>query len=251
MSTSVIHPRVETFKQDSGIKYHICWQNLAGEDRQAFGFFGNRHSTRERLECEFPEFKLIGVRQTHSNILTLSPFAGEPPEADAHWTRESHVAICIRTADCVPVLIFDLQNSIAVAVHAGWRGVENEILVKSLLALKAQGFSAPNAVAFIGPHIMQKSFEVGLDVAEKLKAAFFRSAPQEIFPAFEIKTLGAERKTHVDLDLIVRAQLVAAGIPVERQTCLSIDTVTSQDHESFRRDRERSGRQISFAAILK
>ncbi len=243
--------KLEKFTTEFGIGYRFFGESLTGEKRAALGFFGNRQSTRERLEKEFPNLNLVAVRQTHSHILIHSPCEGEMPEADAHWTQASNVSVGIRTADCVPVLILDLESSLAVAIHAGWRGVENEIIVKSLRDLKLRGLLTQNAIALIGPHISQPSFEVGADVAAQLKAAFQRCSPKEDFPGITFEKKGTEGKTHIDLDLIVRAQLLANGISDARQTWLGIDTVTSREHESFRRDREQSGRQISFAAILK
>ena len=253
MSSQTNLPRVAIFEQDSGTGYHIFSRDSNGVERKAIGFFGNRLSLSARLETEFPELKFTSVRQTHSDRLVRSPFVGEPPEADAQWTREINLAIGIRTADCVPVLIFDFENSIAMAIHAGWRGVENEIICKSIAALGSEGFRAlsQNTIALIGPHIMHASFEVGLDVAGRLRTTYLRSAPNDIHPAFKIETVGATLKTHVDLDAIVCAQLVASGISFERQTWLAVDTVVSTEHESFRRDRDQSGRQISFAAFLK
>jgi copper oxidase (laccase) domain-containing protein len=44
-------------------------------------------------------------------------------EADAVLASEAGVAVGIRVADCVPVLVGDPETGRAVAVHAGWRGV--------------------------------------------------------------------------------------------------------------------------------
>ena len=235
--------KIEKFQLSIGTGYHI----EHGSNR-ALAFFGNRLSTREQIEVAFPALKLVTVRQTHSDLLIESPFVGEPPEADAQWTREFDVSLGIRTADCIPILLLDLQNSFTVAIHAGWRGVENEILIKAVQSLQDRGFSPANALAFIGPHIAHESFEVGLDVAARLRTTLNRHAPYEATNLN--RNTFAESKTFVDLNPIVRAQLQSLNIAADRQYWLLTNTVTSHDHESYRRDRENSGRQISFAALL-
>ena len=242
-----LNVRVESFETRIGTGYHIVQGHGHGQ-RRALAFFGNRLSKVEQIEAEFPTLKLMTVRQTHSDLLVESPYVGEPPEADAHWTRDFDVSLAIRTADCVPILLLDLQNSFAVAIHAGWRGVENEILIKTVQSLQARGFSPSNALAFIGPHIARESFEVGLDVAARLCTTLNRSAPHEV--TNHRRNSFAEPKTFVDLNPIVSAQLQLLKITADRQHWLSTNTVTSLDHESYRRDRENSGRQISFTTLL-
>lgn len=211
-------------------------------------FFGNRHSLREKLALEFPEYRLLGIRQTHSDVVIESPYVEPGPEADAHFTRERKLALCVRTADCMPVLIHDAENQFIAAIHAGWRGIENEIILKTAARLVASGAALGSARAWIGPHIGADSFEVGLDVAMKLQARFdaVRGYSGE---STSLREHPDASKKRVDLLEIARAQLRSVGIEPDRTTELAIDTYTSADHESFRRDRDKSGRQTSFIAL--
>ena len=221
------------------------------EDANITAFFGHRGSDREALSLAFPDYTLSYLKQTHSDIAVSASVvtrSGDPVEADAQFTNERRTALCIRTADCVPVLIYDPASKFIAAIHAGWRGVANQIIVKTGKRLQEEGTSLKSARAFIGPHIGVKSFEVGDDVASELERTFdaVRGYSNE---STSLVQLPGKDKKHVDLLRIVRAQLSSIGIDRERLLELPIDTVTSAPHESFRRDRERGGRQTSFISL--
>ena len=44
----------------------------------------------------------------------------------------------VKTADCVPVLIVEKNSRMVAAVHAGWRGVQQEITVKTCVRMKEE-----------------------------------------------------------------------------------------------------------------
>lgn len=162
-------------------------------------------------------------------------------QADAVIATSGTVA-GVRTADCVPILLFDTQSGLAAAVHAGWRGTVARIVVKTVEALREIGGSAPgNWIAAIGPCIGRCCFEVSPDLAER-----FESDPA-FGPACVEHRPGA--RPHVDLVEANARLLVAAGIP-ER----SIDRLmkcTSCEPELFfshRRDNGRTGRHLSIVA---
>lgn len=218
------------------------------ETSDVIAFFGNRLSSREALESAFPQYRFIALKQTHSDRTIASPFTGEAPDADAHFTREPRAALCIRTADCIPVLLFEPHSRTIAAVHAGWRGIENEIILKTCARLKSEGMTLTDAYAWIGPHIGPESFEVGQDVATQLEQRFqnvsgFSDRSTSLLPHSK------PEKARVDLLSIARAQLLSVGLSQARVRELCIDTVTSNEHESFRRDRDKSGRQISFIVL--
>jgi polyphenol oxidase len=88
-----------------------------------------------------------------------------PPPADAAWTTERGVALLVQAADCLPVL-FCLRDGRAVAAaHAGWRGLAAGVLQATVRALCAGTGAAPaDVLAWLGPCIGPRQFEVGADV---------------------------------------------------------------------------------------
>lgn len=149
-------------------------------------------------------------------------------EADALVTRAPGVALAVRTADCVPILLADPASGAVAAVHAGWRGVAARILEPALARLGG------SPVAAIGPHIRLASFEVGPEVATEIEAVAHG----------EPVTQRREPRPHVDLARAVSAQLRALGV----ETIDDVGGDTFAEPERFfshRRDQGRTGRHLS------
>jgi YfiH family protein len=83
--------------------------------------------------------------------------------ADAAITRSSNHVLAILTADCLPVLLCNKQGSEIAAVHAGWRGLLNGVIENTLSSLHSQ---PKDLMAWIGPAICPRCYEVGDDVRE-------------------------------------------------------------------------------------
>ena len=83
--------------------------------------------------------------------------------ADAIFTRSKKRICAVLTADCLPVLFCDVGATTVAACHAGWRGLGAGILENTL-----DEFTVPreNILAFLGPAIGPKHFQVGKDVLE-------------------------------------------------------------------------------------
>ncbi|OQW52395.1 MAG: hypothetical protein A4S09_08550 [Proteobacteria bacterium SG_bin7] len=208
------------------------------ESNKFLVFFGSRHTTWEVLPKLFPNLKFARLKQTHGNTVVQSP-SDMLLEGDGHWTEKRNVALTIVTADCLPVMILD-QHRIG-AVHAGWRGIENQVLLKTLHS----GFSK-NLEIFIGPHIQKSSFEVGIDVSKKLIASTknlsFFDLKKCVFPHTD------PQKRYIDLSYIACAQLKSFGIDEKNIYLSGHDTFTNNDFSSYRRKESPTGRQVSFIA---
>lgn len=222
------------------------------ERRELTVFFGNRLATPEAITNAFPEYAFAYLNQTHSDVVVLaSPSSlpsDSPPEADAHISRSKRLALCIKTADCLPVMIHDPTSGLIAAIHAGWRGIENEIILKTCARLTAEGATLNEARAWIGPHIGAESFVVDKDVADRLAARF--EAVRSHATTAQVKLEEPNPlKARIDLWAIASAQLASKGIAHDAIVSIKTDTVTSIDHASFRRDRDSAGRQVSFIAL--
>ncbi len=137
-------------------------------------FSGNRtNSTENRKKLadiiETDASRLIFPRQTHTNCVREIYGAGdeEPEETDALITNKKGICLCVQTADCVPLLMFDPQNMAIAAVHAGWRGTVNNIAGIAVEKLKVSFGSSPSGILVaMGPSIGPDAYEVGDEVAE-------------------------------------------------------------------------------------
>ena len=185
-------------------------------------------------------YMLSQVHGTASHALT-----GEEDPADVvrrvgdiTTSHAAGVACCVRTADCVPVLVADRASGAVAAIHSGWRGTVAGAASAGVAALRALVQGEGDLVAAIGPHIASCCFEVGDDVADALAecsgagAAAVARAPGQ--------------KPRVDLRRIVRAQLEASGLrPDQIDDVLGCTYCEPRSFHSFRRDGARSGRLLS------
>ena len=119
-------------------------------------FFGKASANQAYIEKEFSDFQFHKIQQTHSDKLVAS--STQASQADAHWTANKKTGLLIATADCIPVMILDKSTQTIAAVHAGWKGICNQITYKTLLALSTQDSTTKDFCIWIGPHILKSSF---------------------------------------------------------------------------------------------
>ncbi len=116
--------------------------------------------------------QLVFPRQTHTNC-TVNLFEipeKEITETDALVTSLPGICLCIQTADCVPILLFDANKNIISAVHAGWRGTVKKIAEVAVTKMTANYNSNPDDIlALIGPSISPDIYEVGDEVVQHVK----------------------------------------------------------------------------------
>jgi YfiH family protein len=161
----------------------------------------------------------------------------EPPGTghDALVARTGGVAVGVRTADCVPVLVADPKTGAVAAIHAGWRGIVKGVIDGALDVLAPDHATRGSLIAAIGPHIRVDRFEVGADVAQQIADA---SDPTVVVPH--------EPRPHVDLSRAVRIQLERAGLDAKNVDDVGGCTLAEPERfHSHRRDGERSGRMLS------
>lgn len=66
---------------------------------------------------------------------------------DAFVTALPGVAICVRTADCVPVLLYDPVKRVVAAAHSRWKGTVLHISQNSTTSLLRFGSASKNLLA--------------------------------------------------------------------------------------------------------
>jgi YfiH family protein len=184
---------------------------------------------------------IVQVKQVHGADAVEAAGAGPGACGDALVGRAGRelVAVGMRVADCVPVLVADEASGDVAAIHAGWRGVAGGVVRAGVERLVA-GRGGARLVAAIGPCIGPCCFEVGRDVAGQIERA-----------SCGARVIATERgdKALVDLRAAVRAQLAAAGVSGARVE----DVPGCTRHEatrfhSFRRDGAGSGRMLAAIA---
>ena len=170
---------------------------------------------------------------------------------DAMITDLPGVAIGVRTADCIPVLLYDPVKKIAAAIHSGWRGTVSKIIGKTVSKMQSIYASQPTDIlAFIGPGICVDCFQVGEDVALKFKEAGFDINSLWSFRGPKTGN-GMEGGHHIDLKEACRQTLVEYGLKNENIQITGLCTYDDNDLlYSARKEGIECGRNITYIKIL-
>ncbi len=189
---------------------------------------------RLALAVGYAPHELHQTSQVHGAVVHVP--AGSPEEsrrvqADALVAKTPDLAVAVRVADCVPVLVADPKTGHVAAIHAGWRGVAQGVVREALATLGAE--DPAGLYAAIGPSIGPCCFEVGEDVAVEI----VRAAGEGLV------TRPRGDRPHVNLWRAVENQLRALGVrAVDTLGCCTRCDETR--FFSFRRDGARSGRMV-------
>lgn len=126
---------------------------------------------RARVRALLPS-EPVWLKQVHGTRVWDADLAHaeEIIEADAAVTTKTNIVLTVMAADCLPVLICSPSGGVIGAAHAGWRGLLGGILENTVDAMQAKtGLSnAAQYLAWLGPAISPKAFEVG----EEVRSAF-------------------------------------------------------------------------------
>jgi hypothetical protein len=203
---------------------------------------------RAYFKEKYPHMNFIVANQTHSDNIHLIKMQKESgweklenaiKNCDALITNQKNIMLTILTADCVPILLFDpIQNAIG-AVHAGWKGTQQEIVKKTVKKMQNEFNSKPsNLIVGIAPSIGKCCYEVDSNVAqhfEKIKNSYTQK----------------ENKYMLDLSLINQTQLIHAGVKEKNIELSNICTACEVDqYFSYRKEKGCSGRFMSMIGLV-
>jgi polyphenol oxidase len=143
-------------------------------------------ANRQLLQTQIPA-KPVYLKQVHgTDVVRLDETVANGKEADACMTTQKNLACTIMVADCLPVLLTDLEGRFVAAAHAGWRGLAHGVLNQSISAILNENYSlagvlydykAAKIIAWLGPCIGSSAFEVGAEVKAEFAAKLPNSAP--------------------------------------------------------------------------
>lgn len=161
------------------------------------------------------------LNQTHSNnIADLSQNPDLTLPVDASITSLKGQVCAVMTADCLPLLVTDVHGQAVAAIHAGWQGLANGIITKTInLMVKRYRVEPANLLVWLGPAISQAHFEIGDEVKAQLMASLFVSLPaslsidraeQQLSRCF--KQGKKPGKWYGDVYAIAKAQLLGVGV---------------------------------------
>lgn len=199
-------------------------------------------------------YDIILGDQVHDIRTTVikSPFPD--PEilrgTDALITNLKGVAIGVRTADCIPILLYDPQKQVIAAIHAGWKGTLRRIVNSAISQMRVEYGSVPkNLKAVIGPGIQKNSFQVGEEVAFCFKDLGF---PVEKVYSWNGPKIRGNATTghHIDLVAANIWLLQSDGVDIANIQVSKLDTFTEPFLYSARREGIDCGRMVTSIKLL-
>lgn len=187
----------------------------------AFGTLQNEEKPQTLDELIRAYTEVLGpiahMRQVHGDRVVYTNEAGCIEEADAIYTDNPDLWLAVKTADCVPVLI-STPYAVA-AVHCGWRGLQQEILPKTLKILMDEyNISAVDVFIHIGPCISQNKYEVEEHFKKIFDEKFFQPAG---------------KKGYVLMDLVAIAESQAREMGVPKAHIIDSGLCTYEDKDLF------------------
>ncbi len=180
------------------------------------------------------------VKIINSDFLQLSDLKKSAylDGVDALITNLPQVCIGVTTADCVPVLIYDKEQKVVAAVHAGWRGTCSRIVEKTFELMKVSyGTNPENVFASIGVSISPEVYNVGEELITEFEKADFPVT--EIFNRLD-------NQLYLDLWNANKWLLMQMGVPENQIEIAKICSFTnSNNYFSARKLGMKSGRMLS------
>jgi YfiH family protein len=172
----------------------------------------------------------VWLNQNHTNQVLYIDHDTNNDSYDAAYTHTPNVVCAVLTADCVPILLTDVDASFVCAIHAGWRGISSDIIKHTLIKINV---STSNVIAFIGPFICKSCYVVSSEFNGVDKSCL--SIVNGVW--------------HCDLGLAVRKQLLANGVLNKRIYSANLCTNCSDGFYSYRRNNV-GGQTGRFASLI-
>lgn len=264
--------RNSTFKITKTALAARAWPATGGLAGVAHAF-STRHVTAEVFFGRaFPgaeKLRPVLLRQVHSDVVHA---VDRPPKrllrGDALITATPGLALVVKTADCLPILLCDPAARAAGIVHAGWRGTARRITEKAVGAMRAHYRAEPSRMrAVIGPGIHACCYQVGQEVLDAFRAQF--AYAEELFRNFQPENpadirlprqVMSERTSimlppsttsaHLDLEEANRRQLLDAGLRLGNIVTGAPCTACRTDLlYSYRREGPATGRLYALIAL--
>ncbi|MFA5328494.1 MAG: peptidoglycan editing factor PgeF [Prolixibacteraceae bacterium] len=254
----LVQGRLSVFKFESFRKYKNITHFVTTKEGWVSGdkprFTGDKETDyagfRKELAVsgEWKVGQFVFPRQTHSDHVAVTDserLAKEIADTDALITNEPGIFVCVQTADCVPVLLYDTQKKVVAAVHAGWRGTVSKIVQKTVAKMTEKFDCNPNdIIAGIGPSIHIHAYEVGPEVVEAVEASFGNSLVL-------LKPSLNPGRAYFDLWEANKFLLMESGLQEENIEVMGLCSYEHADlFYSARRDGTDTGRMVSGIRLV-
>lgn len=174
------------------------------------------HLISNKLGSNDIEFNWLN--QTHSNNVIQFDNKADADNADAIISQTAGQVCAVLTADCLPILLCSHDGTTVAAIHAGWRGLANGIINKTIEKINQLDVESKKLYAWLGPAIGPNAFEVGEDVLNSFisNSKYFSEKQSLIEDCFSNTTSnsseGDQKKYLADLYQLATLTLKESGL---------------------------------------
>lgn|GEM_PF-504657 len=183
--------------------------------------------------------KVFNIKQIHGRRVILATslkYRNQKriPLADAVIARDVHVPIAVRTADCLPIFVYDPRQHAIAVIHAGWRSTQKRIAAATLSLMKKRfGTRVQDVRVALGPALRSCCYEVGKE--------FIHYFPQDV--------VRRQGKLFFDLVAANKRQLTTLGVKPSHLRDSRACTVCQRGFASYRKDGEKATRMLSLMVL--
>lgn len=173
--------------------------------------------------------KVLILNNENKEVYNFNNFSEE--EYDSYIIKDSNISNFVTTADCNPIIIYDTKNNIVLNIHAGWKGVINQIYLKSIkLLIEKFNSKLEDLIVCIGPSIRKCCFSSeDKNFLDKFKDKFEN---EDNYVYYEENS----KRFHIDLIYIIKQDLLKLGIKEENINVANICTCCNNlDFYSYRK----------------
>jgi len=169
--------------------------------------------------------------QVHGNTIQIVDHPDTFESTDALITTQKNIPLVIKTADCAPVILFEPEQGVIAAVHAGWRSVVKGILENTIrIMVRDFNCNPENIKSAIGPSIRSCCYEVKNDVSSRF--------PDDVI-------LWENSKSYLDIPKAIQLRLIDQGMQIENIDDSQLCTACNEKlFFSHRRDKGKTGRMM-------
>lgn len=156
-------------------------------------------------------------------------------DTDAFITDKTNLPLAVFTADCLPVFLYDAENSAIGLVHSGWRGACENIASKTVqLMIEKFNTQPKHLYAAFGPCIRSCCYEVG----------------EEFKDFFSYGLIERDNRYYFGLAEVNKKELLSLGVKdtniFDSNICTSC---RNEEFFSYRKEGKNCGRTISVVML--
>ena len=206
-----------------------AFQVLADESNSLIDLNKYRNLIIEKMSININDLAI--PNQVHSNRVLFIDDTGFFNNTDGLITDDPSIILSLQTADCLPIFLFDKSNNMKGLIHSGWRGTKDKIILNALNIMSEKGSKSSDIIVVIGASIHKCCYQVG----------------EELLPFFDSSCIyRLKGNIYLSLHEQILIDLEQFSIPMDNIYIDESCTFTESKLSSYRRDRNKAGRMLSF-----